>query len=54
MVHKKKERAPIVIYQADLDRAYKKVKEYQDLLKRGKTSEQIFKDMLRLILVEKQ
>jgi len=53
MAHKRKERAPIVVSQADLDRAYKKVKEYQDLLKRGKSSEQIFKDMLRLIQVGK-
>ncbi len=53
MDNEKKERAPIVINQTDLDRAYKKVKEYKELLRRGKTSEQIFKDMIRLIQVGK-
>ena len=53
MDNEKRERAPIVINQADLDRAYKKVKDFQELLRRGKTSEQIFKDMLRLIQVGK-
>ena len=53
MVREKRERAPIVISQADMDRAYNKVKEYQNLIDRGKTSEQIFKEILKMIQVEK-
>ncbi len=53
MKQEKRERAPIHITIADIERAYKKVEEFQRLLKRGKTKEQIFKDMLRLIEVDK-
>lgn len=42
-------RAPIHISEADVKRAYKKVEEFQRLLKRGKTKEQILNDLLRLI-----
>ena len=51
MIKKKRERAPIHITSADLERAYKKVKEFQRLIERGKTPEQIFKDLLKLIEV---
>ena len=44
-----KKRAPIHITEADVKRAYKKVEEFQRLLKRGKTKEQILNDLLRLI-----
>jgi len=37
----------------DIERAYKKVEEFQRLVERGKTPEQIFKDILRLIEVDK-
>ena len=53
MNQKKVKRAPIHISLADIERAYKKVEEFQRLVKRGKTPEQIFKDMLRLIEVDK-
>ena len=49
----KEKRAPIHITLADIERAYKKVEEFQRLIERGKTPEQIFKDMLRLIEVDK-
>ena len=53
MTVEKKNRAPINISNADIERAYKNVEEYQKLIKRGKTSEQIFKDMLKLIEAER-
>ncbi len=53
MDQKKLKRAPIHITLADIERAYKKVEEFQRLIERGKTPEQIFKDMLRLIEVDK-
>jgi hypothetical protein len=53
MSQDKRERAPIHITLADIERAYKKVEEFQRLIDRGKTPEQIFKDMLRLIEVDK-
>jgi len=49
----KKKRAPIHITLSDVERAYKKVEEFQRLIERGKTTEQIFKDLLKLILVDK-
>lgn len=48
----KKTRSPIQISKADFERAYKKTEEFKRLLKKGKTREEIFKDMLRLISVE--
>ncbi|MBD3338788.1 MAG: hypothetical protein GF353_06760 [Candidatus Lokiarchaeota archaeon] len=48
----KKERAEIRLTKADYERAYKKAKEFQKLLDKGKTIEDIFKDLLRLISVE--
>jgi len=53
MSQKKAERAPIHITHADIERAYKKVKDFQRLIERGKTPEQIFKDILGLIEVDK-
>jgi len=52
MNQKKTKRAPIHISVADIERAYKKVKEFQSLIKRGKTPEQIFNDILRLIDID--
>lgn len=53
MTQEKREKAPIHITIADIERAYKKVEEFQRLLEKGKTKEQIFKDMLRLIEIDK-
>lgn len=53
MIVKKKKRAPIHVTLSDVERAYKKVEEFNRLIKRGKTREQIFKDMLKLIQVDK-
>ncbi|MHA1273040.1 MAG: hypothetical protein ACTSQS_06345 [Promethearchaeota archaeon] len=47
-------RAPIKVSAADIERAYKKVKEFQRLIEKGKTPQQIFNDMLRMILVENE
>ena len=52
MTVKKKTRSPIYVTLADIERAYKKVEEFQRLIERGKTKEQIFKDLLKLIQVE--
>ena len=48
----KRERAPIQITKADVERAYRKVKEFRRLVERGKTPEQIFKDLLKLVQVD--
>ncbi len=53
MIVKKKKRAPIHVTLSDVERAYKKVEEFNRLIERGKTREQIFKDMLKLIQVDK-
>ncbi len=53
MVVEKKTRAPIYVSLSDVERAYKKVEEFQRLIERGKTTEQIFKDILKLIQVDK-
>jgi hypothetical protein len=47
-----KTRIPIQLSKADFERAYKKAIEFKRLLEKGKTPEDIFKDMLRLISVE--
>jgi len=51
MSKKKRERAPIHISLSDIERTYKKVEEFQRLVERGKTPEQIFKDLLKLMSV---
>ncbi|HEY0088381.1 MAG TPA: hypothetical protein VGB37_06035 [Candidatus Lokiarchaeia archaeon] len=48
----KKEKSPIQISKADFERAYKKANDFKKLLEKGKTREDVFKDMLRLISVE--
>ena len=53
MIVKKKKRSPIHFTLSDVERAYKKVEEFDRLIQRGKTREQIFKDMLKLIQVDK-
>ncbi len=53
MTENKRKRAPVHVTLADIERAYKKVEEFQRLVKRGKSPEQIFKDMLKLIQVDK-
>ena len=50
---KKKTRSPINVTLSDIERAFKKVEEFQRLIERGKTREQIFKDLLKLIQVDK-
>ncbi|MHA1291812.1 MAG: hypothetical protein ACTSQJ_03985 [Promethearchaeota archaeon] len=49
----KKERNPIYMSISDVKRSFKKVQEFQRLIEKGKTPEQIFKDMLKLIFIEK-
>ena len=49
-----KKRAPIHVTLADVEREYKKVELFQRLLKRGKTTEQIFEDLIRLTQVDKK
>jgi hypothetical protein len=39
----------IRITKADVERAFKKAEQFKRMLKKGRTKEQIFKDMLRLI-----
>jgi len=53
MTVKKKNRSPIYVTISDIERAYKKVEEFQRLIERGKTKEQIFKDLIKLIQVDK-
>ena len=53
MIVKKKKRAPIHVTLSDVERAYKNVEEFNRLIERGKTREQIFKDILKLIQVDK-
>ena len=53
MIKKKRERAPIHISLSDIERAYRKVEEFQRLIERGKTPEQIFKDLLKMMSVGK-
>ena len=45
-------RTPINISVADVDRAFKKVKEFQMILEKGKTPQEIFEDLVRLILID--
>jgi len=45
-------RTPINISVADVERAFKKVKEFQKILEKGKTPQQIFEDLVRLIAVD--
>ncbi|MHA1489887.1 MAG: hypothetical protein ACTSRI_09545 [Promethearchaeota archaeon] len=54
MIKEDKKRAPIHVTLADVERAYKKVEQFQRLLKRGKTTEQIFEDLIRLTQVDKK
>ena len=54
MIKEDKKRAPIHLTLADVERAYKKVEQFQRLLKRGKTTEQIFEDLIRLTQVDKK
>jgi len=54
MTSNAKKRAPIHITLADVERAYKKVEQFQRLLARGKTPEEIFEDLVRLTQVDKK
>ncbi|MGQ4875961.1 MAG: hypothetical protein ACP6IY_17990 [Promethearchaeia archaeon] len=54
MNEKKDKRAPIKVSAADIERAYKKVQEFQRLIEKGKTPQQIFNDMLKMILIENE
>jgi CRISPR/Cas system-associated exonuclease Cas4 (RecB family) len=42
-------RTPINISVADVERAFRKVKEFQKILEKGKIPQQIFEDLVRLI-----
>jgi hypothetical protein len=48
-----KSKAPINISASDVERAFKKVEEFKKLLKKGKTPQEIFKDLTRMIEVDK-
>jgi len=48
----KKERASINLSTSDIERAFKKVEEFQKLIKKGKTRQQIIKDLIKLIEIE--
>ncbi|MBD3198271.1 MAG: hypothetical protein GF317_24695 [Candidatus Lokiarchaeota archaeon] len=48
----KKERAPINISISDLERAFRKVEEFQKLIDKGKTPEEIFDDLVNLITIK--
>ncbi|TXT65130.1 MAG: hypothetical protein BAJALOKI3v1_130034 [Promethearchaeota archaeon] len=52
MSEEKKERAPIHLSSADIERAFKKVEEFQKLVKKGKTPQQIFEELTRLVEVD--
>ena len=54
MTKEDKKRAPIHVTLADVERAYRKVEQLQRLLKRGKTPEEIFEDLIRLTQVDKK
>jgi hypothetical protein len=49
MNENKSKRTSIHITKTDVERAFKKAEQFKRLLKQGRTKEQIFKDMLRLI-----
>lgn len=49
MKEQKRKNTPIHITKADVERAFKKAEQFKRLLEQGRTKEQIFKDMLRLI-----
>jgi flagellar hook-associated protein FlgK len=48
----KESRTPINISVSEVNRAFKKVEEYKKLIKKGKTREEIFEDLLNLIEVD--
>jgi CRISPR/Cas system-associated exonuclease Cas4 (RecB family) len=50
---KENKRAPIHISRSDVERAFKKVEEFQKLIEKGKTPQEIFRDLVRLISVDK-
>ena len=49
---KKKDQAPINLSKADVIRANEKVEEFKRLVERGKTPEDLFKDLCRLIEID--
>ena len=49
---KKTSRTPIDLYIEDVERAFKKVEEFQKILEKGKTPQQIFEDLVRLITID--
>ena len=50
--NKQYKRAPIHISPADVERAFKKVEEFKKLVEKGKTPQQIFDDLVRLITID--
>ena len=49
MNENKSRSASIHITKTDVERAFRKAEQFKNLLKQGRTKEQIFKEMLRLI-----
>jgi len=49
MSKNKKEQAPITLSASDIERAFKKVEDFQKLLEKGKTRQEIIKDLIKLI-----
>ena len=46
----KRKQVPVKLSQADVRRAIKKAEEFKKLLDNGRTKEQIFEDMVKMIL----
>jgi hypothetical protein len=51
MSEEKNKQAPIHLSKSDIERAFKKVEEFKKLIERGKTPQQIFEDLTRLVEV---
>lgn len=52
MTDSEKKRPPIRLTAADYNRAYDKAKQFKKLLEKGKTREEVFRDLLRLISID--
>jgi len=49
-----KKQAPINLSASDVERAFKKVEDFKRLLKRGKTRQQIFEDLLIMVEINEE
>lgn len=54
MTKKERKWPPLNYSLTDLERAYRKVEQFKRLLARGKTTEEIFEDLIRLTEVDKK